>query len=74
MELAQKLLGFEVYRKQRYYGSSDGQIEEFVKNLNESSTTIMSLDSAVLGVYKASYFVSQRTRKSRQKSKLAGSL
>ena len=37
-----------------YYGSSDGQIEEFVKNLNESSTTIMSLDSAVLGVYKLS--------------------
>ena len=39
-----------------YYGISDGQIEGFVKNLNESSTTIMSLDSAVLGVYKRQLF------------------
>ena len=39
-----------------YYGISDGQIEGFVKNLNESSIKIMSLDSAVLGVYKRQLF------------------
>ena len=39
-----------------YYGSSDRQIEDFVKNLNESDTTTMELDSALLGVYKRQLF------------------
>ena len=39
-----------------YYGSSDGQIEDFVNNLNESNTITMGLDSAVLGVYKRQLF------------------
>ena len=39
-----------------HYGIGDGQIEEFVKNLNESTTITMDLDSAVLGVYKRRLF------------------
>ena len=39
-----------------HYGSSDGQIEEFVKNLNQSNTITMGLDSAVLGAYKGQLF------------------
>ncbi len=39
-----------------YYGSSDGQIEEFVKNLKGSNTITMDLDSAVLGVYRSQLF------------------
>ena len=39
-----------------YYGSSDGQIEDFVNNINESNTITMGLDSAVLGAYKRQLF------------------
>ena len=39
-----------------HYGISDGKIEDFVRNLNESDTTVMGLNSAVLGVYKRRLF------------------
>ena len=56
-EISAKIAWIRGYIESRgHYGASDGQIGEFVKNLIESDTTIMGLNSAVLGVYKRQLF------------------
>jgi len=56
-EISAKIAWIRGYIESRgYYGTSDRQIEEFVRNLSKSDTTVMSLNSAVLGVYKRQLF------------------